>query len=194
MAHDATTIQVTWQGPYSWPGLEIENNLPPVPSIPGVYLQTFEYQGGYLIYAAGLTRRPVSIRFREHTRKYMNGEYNVLDIGAAQQGIRKEIWHGWGYAREHREVFKERKSVIVDAVREQLAGFRIFVADIGTQPRLLERLEASIMCNLYQQPSPICDIPDRGMQLAPRWDSENRIIVENNCKAVLHGLDAFLEI
>ncbi len=102
MADQETTIEVTWDGPYGWPAFESENGLPPIPKISGVvYLQTFKYQGRYLIYAAGLTRRPVPTRFREHTRKYMNGEYNVLDIAAAQQGIRKEIWHGWGYAREH---------------------------------------------------------------------------------------------
>jgi hypothetical protein len=194
MTHEATTIEVTWDGPYGWPGFESDNNLRPIPQIPGVYLQTFEYQGGYLIYAAGLTRRLVPTRFREHTRKYMNGEYNVLDIAAAQQGVRKRIWHGWGYARKHREEFEERKSIILDAVRKQLAGFRIFVTDIGGEPRVFERFEASIMSNLYQHPSPICDIPDRGMQLAPRWDSENPIIVKNNCVAVLHGLPAFLEI
>lgn len=194
MAHKATTIEVTWDGPYSWPAFESESKLRPIPNISGVYLQTFEYQGGYLIYAAGLTRRPVPTRFIEHTRKYMNGEYNVLDVAAAQQGIRKEIWHGWGYARKHREEFEERKSIILGAVRKQLAGFCIFVTDTGREPRVLERLEASIMSNLYQQPSPICDIPDRGMQVAPRWDSENQIIVENSCPAVLHGLPAFLEI
>jgi hypothetical protein len=194
MIHNATTIEATWTGPYGWPGFERENNLSPIPNIPGVYLQTFEYQDGYLIYAAGLTRRPVPRRFRDHTYNYMNGEYTVLDIAAAQQGIRKEIWHGWGYARKHRAEFEERKLIILDAVHRQLAGFRIFVTDIGIEPRMLERLEASIMNNLYQQPPPICDIPDRGMQLAPRLDSENPIVVNNNCSATIHGLTAILEI
>ncbi len=194
MTCEAALLEVTWDGPYGWPGFESDHNLRPIPQLPGVYLQTFEYQGGYLIYAAGLTRRPVPMRFREHTQKYMNGEYNVLDITSAQQGIRKEIWHGWGYARKHREEFEVRKVIILDAVRKQLAGFRIFITDMGQEPRALERLEASVMMNLYQQQSPISDIPDRGMQLAPRWDSERPIIVKNNCVAVLHGLPAFLEI
>jgi hypothetical protein len=107
------TIEVTWNGPYSWPAFESENNLCSIPKIPGVYLQTFSYQNGYLIYAAGLTRRPVPTRFREHTRRYMNGEYNVLDVTAVQQGIRREIWHGWDYARKHREEFEERKLIIL---------------------------------------------------------------------------------
>jgi hypothetical protein len=197
MTRTAKTIEIRWDGPYSWPAYESENNLRPIPKIPGVYLQTFEHEGGYLIYAAGLTRRPVPERFKQHTRRYMNGEYNVLDIAAAQQGVRKEIWHGWGYARNHREEFEGRKSIILDAVRKQLAGFRIFITDtVDTrrEARVLERFEAAIMGHLYQQPSPICDIPDRGMHLASRWDSENPIIVRNNCADLLHGLPALLEI
>jgi hypothetical protein len=124
----------------------------------------------------------------------MKGKYTVLDLAAVQQGIRKEVWHGWGYAREHRDEFEERKLVILDTVRKQLAGFCIFITDPGIEPRIFERLEASIMSNLYKQPSPICDIPDKGMQLAPRWDSEDPIIVKDNCAAVLHGIPAFLEI
>ncbi len=194
MTHELPIIEANWKGPFSWPKFEGRNQLDPIPPISGVYLQTFEYQSGYLIYAAGLTRRSVPERFEEHTRKYMNGEYNVLDIDAVQQGIRQEIWHGWGYAREHREEFKEREVVILDAVCKQLAGFRIFVADIGDQPRILERLEAAIMEHLYQQLSPVCDIPDRGMHLAARWDSEKSIVVKNYCVTNIYGLPGLLEI
>jgi len=84
--------------------------------------------------------------------------------------------------------------MIFDAVNKQLAGFRIFVADIGTQPRILERLEASIMNYLYHQPSPIRDLPDKKVELSSRWSSEKRIKNKNNCKAVLYGLPVFLEI
>lgn len=193
MRHEAETIEVVWKGPYGWPGFENENNLHPIPNIPGVYLQTFEYQGGYLIYAAGFTCRTVPIRLKEHTRKYMKGKYNVLDINAAQQGIRTEVWHGWRYARKHREEFEKRK-FIIDAVRRQLAGFRIFVANVGTQRRMLERLEASIMNKLYQERPPFCDIPDKGMRLYPRRESEPVIMVKNKCGATLYGLPEHLEI
>jgi hypothetical protein len=194
MISDTSTIGVKWDGPYSWPGFELENNLNSIPNIGGVYLQTFKYQSGYLIYSAGLTRRSVPKRFKEHTRQYMNGEYYVLDVFAAQQGIRKEVWRGWGYARKHRDEFEEHKSIILDAAREQLIGFCIFVADIGKEPRLLERLEASIMNNLYQQPPPICDIPDKGMQLSSRWKSEDKIIIKSSCNSLVYGLPASLEI
>ena len=190
-------VEVRWDGPYSWPGYENRNDLHPLPKRPGVYLQTFEYRGGYLIYGPGLTRRSVPERCKQHTRKYMNGEYNVLDVAAAQQGERKEIWHGWGYARTHREESEERRTAIVDAVRKQLAGFRIFVTDtidLSKETRVLERLEAAIKSALDSQPSPICDLPDRGMHLQPRRGSENPILIRSNCAALLHGLPALLEI
>ena len=188
------TIKATWKGPYSWPTFEDDNGLRAIPKLPGLYLWAFDYISGYMIYAAGLTRRPIPVRFKEHTRKYMNGEYYILDIKAAQQGIRKEIWPGWGYAKEHRDEFDERKLEIIDAVQKQLAGFRIFVADVGDEPRILERLEASIMENLYRQPSPFCDIPDKGMFLSPRWDSEEPVVIESDCLVTIHGLPRHLEI
>jgi hypothetical protein len=192
------TIEVRWDGPHSWPTFESENNLRPIPREPGVYLSTFEYQqGGYLILSAGFTRRTFPKRFKEHARKYMNGEYSVLDIAATRQGVRKKIWIGWKYARTHPEEFEERKSEILHAARKQLAEFRIFTThtvDVRKEARVLERLEAAIMGHLYQQPSPICDMAVRGMRLLPRRDSENPIIVRNNCAALLHGLPALLEI
>ena len=189
-------LDVFWKGPFSWPGFEGINFLPTIPQTPGVYLQTFEYKDGCLIYAAGLSRRPIFVRFKEHTRKYMNGEYNVLNISAAQRGSRQEVWHGWGYARTHREDFKKHKGSILEAVHEQLAGFRIFTAEIEStkEDRILERLEASIMAALYGQPPPICNLPDRGMRLAPRQQSEHPIEVENYCSTLLHGLPSSLKI
>jgi len=194
MNQEANTIEAVWNGPYSWSGFEEANKLPAIPNKPGVYLQTFEYNGGYLIYAAGITRRTVPARLSEHTRKYMSGEYNVLDIAAAEQGVRKEIWHGWDYARRHREEFEERKSIILDAVRRQLLGFRVFVSDTGTERRLLERIEAAIMNHLNKQPTPFCDIPDKGMMLAPRWTDEKPLVMKNLSKVKLHRLPVYLEI
>ena len=187
-------IQANWTGPYAWPTFENINKLNAIPDSSGVYLWTFEYKAGYLIYAAGVTRRSFKERFREHTQKYMNGEYNVLDIVSVQKGIRKEIWHGWGYAQKHRDEFKEKRSIIIEAVHKQLMGFRVFVTDIGKKPRILERLEAAIMNTLYKQPPPICNIPDKGMQLAPRWQSEEIISVKNECPKILLGLPGIIEI
>lgn len=184
-------MEILWTGPYGWP--RFEGDLPVLPQHSGIYLQTFEYRKGYLIYCAGLTRRPMGKRFAEHTRKYLRGDYNVLDITAMQHGVRKEIWHGWGWSPEKRAKFKKRKLKILEAVRKQLEGFRIFVADLGAEERILERIEASIMNTLYQHPR-FCKIPDQGMWLARCRSSEKPISVANKCPVKLHGLPACFEV
>ncbi len=187
-------LKVRWQGPFGWPGYEGVNGLPPVPKVPGVYLLTFEYENGYIIYCAGFSGRSVPDRLREHTREFMNGRYNVLDVEALRQGSRVEVWHGWGYARQHRDEFERRKQEILEAVRKELAAFRVFVAALPCNKRLLERLEAAIMDALYEQLPPISIIPDQGMHLSRRKDGEEPIIVENVSPARLYGLPSLLQI
>lgn len=187
-------IEVIWRGPFAWPGYEDSSHLDSLPRTSGVYLQTFEYKRGYLIYAAGITRRHVVLRFNEHTRKYMQGDYNVLDMNAISKGLRKEIWRGWEYAREHRDEFEDNKAKITRAVQKQLAAFRLFVAKVDQKSRIPERLEAAIMKNLYQQPPPVSTVPDQGMFLASRRDSEKPILIRNCCDCTLHGLPERLEI
>jgi hypothetical protein len=188
-------LECKWDGPFGWP--EMEGTLPPVPPHRGVYLLTVEYQKGYLIYAAGLTRRPMPKRFREHTREYMNGVYNVLDIAAMKAGVRHQLWHGfWMIHRPRKRVaeFKRRQRAIQAAACKQLADFRIFAASISPRKRILERLEAAIMDCLYKQPKPFCELPDKGMRLMPRRKSEKPIIIKNRCSSDLFWLPGCLEI
>ncbi len=189
-----TAMTLEWAGPYSWPGFEKQNNLPSVPKHSGIYLMTSNYGEGYAIYAAGLTRRPISTRLREHTRKYMTGNYTILDLEALHKGVRKELWHGWGWTPKKREMFDRRKEAILGSARRQLKGFRIFVANVDPGPRILERIEAAIMNALYQQLPPLCGIPDKGMMLAGRSESESPLTIMNSCTARLHGLPTTISV
>ena len=181
-------IELRWTGPHAWPRYEDKAGLTSAPRHPGVYLMTFEHKGGYLIYAAGVTRRPIGARLREHTRKYMSGDYTVLNASAAERGVRTEIWHGWGWTPQKDQEFAARRVEIQAGAEEQLARFRQFATDLGTVPRIHERLEAAIMGLLYEQPPPLCDVPDRGMHLAPRWESESPVTVVSSAPVALHGL------
>ena len=190
-------MHLVWEGPFAWPGFEGLTSLPPLPNAPGVYIQTCDYTGGYLVLGCGVTRRPVAKRLREHTRKFLKGEITVLDIPAAQAGIRREIWHGWGEARRRRDEFESRKSEIQEAARQHLAGIRIFLADpSGGQKdsRLRERFEAALMDDLYKHPPPICDLPDRGTLQLRRRPGEIPILVNNSAASHLYGLSPELLI
>jgi len=67
------------------------NGLPALPACGGVYLQTAEYGGGFLIYCAEVTSRPFRERFNEHTKCYLAGEFSegqrvVDDVMKSRKG------------------------------------------------------------------------------------------------------------
>jgi hypothetical protein len=186
--------QINWDGPYSWPGFESHNGLEPLPKSSGVYLQAFRHKNGYLIYAAGVTTRYFLDRFREHSRSYRNGEYNVLDADSAEAGVRLEHWHGWQYARKHRDEFELKKDDILSTVETQLSRFCMFTLSSDYEKRILERIEAAVMNCLYDQLPPVCDLPDRGMYLAPRRKDEEFILLKNYYSERLYGLPEYMEI
>jgi len=47
--------EINWEGPFSWTGYEVHNRLEAMPELEGIYLWTFKYMDGYLVYAAGIT-------------------------------------------------------------------------------------------------------------------------------------------
>lgn len=185
-------MKLSWTGPHAWP-----TTNSPLPNWPGVYLWTFPYKSGFIVYAAGITRRPLTKRFREHTRSYLNGTYTLFDVTDLTRGIRTERWHGfWSKKRppEKEAEYERRRKELEAIARDQMAACRIFAAELVTERRLLERVEASIMDQLYNSPKPFCDIPDRGMMLAPRWKSEAPITIVSQAPVVLHGIRAEFEI
>lgn len=166
-------IDLSWAGPYRWPFKGTQ-----FPEWPGAYLHTYEYQDGFLIYAAGITRRPMRERFREHTRSTLNGCFSLLDLELLAQGIRCEIWQGTLWQRCNPITKKEFESRgLRDVARLQMESSRIFAAEVSTAPRILERLEAELMRQLYAADPPFCDIPPRGMRLSSRRPHEVPISV-----------------
>ena len=152
---------------------------------------TVKHQDGFLPYGVGVTRRPARNRFVEHTRSYVNGEYNILDLDIAQQGIRKVIWKGWGWTSEKRADYEARKSEIIAIAQRQMLGTYIFIIETGITPRLLERIEASIANHFYKQDEILFD---RGMLCMPRWESEEPLIAIFQCNSKLYGLPFEIEI
>jgi hypothetical protein len=190
---------IRWLGPFGWP--KFEGELPPIPNVVGgVYLETFEYKNGYIIECAGYTTRLIRQRLLAHTRCFMSGTYCVLDITAAQLGRRKAIWKGfWNWAgqepsRKDKAEYRKRQIKIQDAARKQLEGFRVFVANLGTEIRYLRRVESAIMRNLDKQPASSFSTPSRDMSLSERWESERPITIYNECSVTIHGLPSRLII
>ena len=183
---------IEWQGPFSWTGYENQNGIDKIMDIDGIYLWTFLYKNGFLIYCAGITKSTKK-RFRQHTLEYKSGNYTVIDVAEAEEGKREEIWHGWSYARTHRDEFNQRKEEILSAVEKQLKSFRVFIAQMPDK-RERARFEAAIMHYIYNSNESWAELADRGMSLSKRKKNEEPIIINNIANVKFYGLPNVLEI
>lgn len=180
--------KINWQGSFSFPSFEQYNKLPSAPSYLGVYLLTVDYNDGFLIYSVGMTTISIYKRLQQHKRCYLKGDYNILDIKMMQQGIRKSLWQGWGWSDEKLIKWNQNKENLENLAREQLKGFRVFTAGIDLDKRRLQRLEAKIMNSLYRAEHPFSDLPDKSMNLLPKRDDEEPILIQNICDKAIFGL------
>ena len=183
---------VLWQGPFSWPGFDHMNALAPLPDVAGVYLFTFAYQDGYILRSAGYTSS-TRRRLSQHKREFMAGRYTVLDVSAAQKGERKELWHGWGYAKAHQDEFLQHKDFILKAAETELAATSLFVAEIADK-RMQARIEFAIIQNAYLSKAPWGDLVDGEMALRGRANCEIPIEVRNVCPCKIYGIPEVFEI
>ncbi len=181
-----------WLGPFSWNGFEQVNNLKSVPDIPGVYLFTVDYKDGYIIRSAGVTNA-MKRRFSQHNREYKKGNYTVLDVSSARVGIRKEMWHGWDYAKKNRKEYFEHEAIILNLIREELRAYRIFVAKVDDK-RKRERIEFAIIHGIYRSKDPWSNLVDGGMALRGRFNYEVPVQLENISPYKVYGLPEKLEI
>jgi hypothetical protein len=101
-------------------------------------------------------------RFFQHKREYMSGNYTVLDVESAKRGERKEIWHGWGYAKKHQDEFLRHKECILRSVEDELASYHLFITEIADK-RKQERIEFATIQNAYFSKEPWGDMVDGGM-------------------------------
>jgi len=185
---------VIWNGPYSFPGFEEINGLNAIPDVEGIYLFTFKYKDGFLLYGAGITNS-TKRRISEHCRKYKTGNYTILDVKSAEDGLRKEIWHGWpkkGEERMHQQEFRKRKETILKSVEKQLCAFRVFIAEVSDK-RKRARIEASIMQYIYNSKEHWSKLADRGMHLQARYNYEMPIEAKNINSNKIFGLTEILE-
>lgn len=187
-----TTEELNWEGPFSWNGYGKCDHLDDVHDIAGVYLFTFEYQDGYILRSVGVSNS-IKKRISQHTREYKKGNYTILNVESAKEGIRKEIWHGWSYAKKNIDQFNLHKDDMLLAVDKELAAYRLFTASVSDK-RKRERIEFSIMHHVYGSKEPWSDLVDGGMYLIGRSNYDIPVIINNKCMHKIYGLAESLEV
>lgn len=177
---------LSWLGPFPWPGY----GSTPLPAVSSVYLWTVEsrhdwYRDGYFVYLAGETK-DARRRFGAHSTKLRFGEWTIFDMDAMQRCERTEVWRGTDWTRRAHDPVDIPK--IRQDGRRMMAGLRLFLAQMPDEKRLRQRVEAAIMCALYDAPAPLSQLPDRNIHLEPRRLDEAPIMVTNVCSSRIYGL------
>lgn len=196
-AHRIATRTLTWSGPHAWPGYG--NADSEVPAGGGVYLTTFAHEDGFILRSAGVSTA-IRRRLRQHEYEFLMGRYTVLDPEAARQGVRRELWHGWSYARSHPEQRDLHLPQIQQWARAEMAACRLFVGqrlhgdEHDMDARLRERIEFAIIHAAYASRQPWGDLVDGGMHLSGRFTDEMPIRLLNQCSVRLYGLPPEMEI
>ena len=183
---------ISWKGPFSWPSFEKENELNSVPDISGIYLLIFEYLEGYIIRTLGVSKS-IKKRIYQHHRNYFKGQYTILDTEVAKKGIRKELWHGWEFAKLNQKLFQDNYEEIIKYTKRELKNYRIFIAEANDQ-RIRERVEATIVMNFYLSSNLYTGLIDGGMSLRNRFSNEMPIEVINICDKKIYGLPTIMEV
>jgi hypothetical protein len=195
----AAEYHISWQGPFSllYPDTDSCFDNAAV-NEPGVYMWTYKYRNGYLIYGAGIAyKRALAPRLKEDRRHLFKGEWTILDAASAEQGLRKELWHGteWsGYNSDERKDEGRRRAAEIEGVARGMMGhMRVFLGPLPREQRVIERVEAAIMCRLYGCGSPFSQLPDVGMHLLPRRTNEPSITIHSHSPVKLYCIpDSFV--
>lgn len=171
-------------GPFSWIRSAI-NDPPRVFDAPeskvcGVYLFAVIAAEGDLIYWVGQTSLPVRRRLATHSREFLAGTYNILDVQNLRALQRVVAWRGLWWRRDSVDRYEEyllRAGEIAPLTLAQLRATRVFIIPTPKDRRFLARLEAAIVQALNASDA-VGGILDRGYSLSPRWDAEEALEVE----------------
>jgi hypothetical protein len=188
----ASEYHINWQGPFSLLHPDTDSCFDcPAVNEPGVYLWTYQYHDGYLIYFAGITvMQSFAQRLKDNRRHLFRGEWTILDAASAEQGLRKELWHGtdWkGHDSPERKAEGRRRAAEIEGMARAMMGrMRVYLGPLPREQRIIERVAAGIMRQVQDCGAPFNQLPDTGMQLLPRRPNEPSITVYSHAPVKFH--------
>ncbi len=176
------SLSVKWYGPYSFVGRETENVFTcSMGERKGVYLFTIPFEGKYLVYYVGETGASFVNRLLQHVQSYLNGFYRVFEPEEFVKGRKVLLWGGmWKTDRREPQLicdFIDRQAVLGPKILMFLKQFRIFLAPIDEEKRIIERVEAEIARSITQQEGLSGAFQDKDIRYRPTRPNEQQFRV-----------------
>jgi hypothetical protein len=184
---------IEFEGPYSFIDY---GDLPSILKSPlknGIYLWAIPVDDKELIRYVGMTTRTFGERMLEHLKAYLSGDYGIYDPIELQSGRRVKLWDGYwrGAAIED---FIKRHEELFPKLFDMLKLYRIYVAPVNGEVRLLERIEAATAKHFYDQGGMVGDFQETGVRYKGRRKDENSVIVKLECNSQRIILPSTLEV
>ncbi len=186
-------LSVKWYGPYSFVDSGVENVFTcSMGEKKGVYLFTIPFEGKYLVYYVGETGASFANRMLQHAQSYLNGFYRIFDPEEFVKGRKILLWGGmWKADRREPKLisdFIDKQAELAPKIILFLKQFRIFLAPIGKDKRIIERVEAEIARSLNQQEGLIGAFQDKDVRYRPTSPDEQQFWVMMTFPQPIMGL------
>lgn len=191
----SNTIQkeVSFRGPYGF--LKSENHPSILKSLlkKGIYIWTVPFGKNELIHYVGMTKRQFKVRIMEHFKGYLSGEYGIHDPKELQKGKSVLIWKGlWRGANI--EDFIKQHNVLFPKLLSQIKLYKIYVAPLDCDIRLIERMEAAISNYLRNQGGTVGNFQESDIRYKKRKESEESLFVKISYNSKIIGLPQILKV
>ena len=154
---------------------------------------TIPFESKYLVYYVGETGSSFANRLLQHVQSYLNGFYRVFDPEAFGKGEKVLIWGGmWKTDRREPKLicdFIDRQPELVPKILLLLKQFRIFLAPVNEEKRIIERLEAEIARSINQQEGIVGRFQDSDIRYRPTRPTEQQLRVVMTFPQQIMGLN-----
>jgi hypothetical protein len=186
-------LLLQWHGSYSFVESTDENVFTcSIGKKKGAYLFTIPFDGKYLIYYVGETFASFATRLLQHVQSYLNGFYRVFDPDEFVKGRKVLLWGGmWKTGRRDPRLisdFIKEQAELSSKILQFIEQFKIFLAPIEEDNRVIERIEAEIAKSLNQQDGLIGDFQDNDVRYRLTRTDEQQFRVEMTFPKSIMGL------
>ena len=163
---------------------------------PGIYLHAVQQlTGDYLVTYVGETTASFYRRTKEHVIQTLGGNYRVIDMDLARQGVERFLWDGlWRRGtRDRMPQFITRYEELAPVIKAHLQGHDVFVAPLDGEARLLRRIKGALAQQLRAFPAASNLLPE-GIRYVVRRREEAAINIVISANDRVEGLPLELTI
>ncbi|MBS4027074.1 MAG: hypothetical protein KGZ58_00435 [Ignavibacteriales bacterium] len=174
MNNPESSLNIKWEGPFSlFENQDCESIFSSDKlKSPGLYLWTIPYNDSYLVNYVGISATSILDRLETHIVHYLSGRYTIYDPEKFQNGIKERIYCPSGRVRD----FLNNNLPLSQIIFPLLKTFKLLIAPVEQEKRILERIESSII-KILRKDNVACGFLDNQRIIASLWREEKEISV-----------------